>query len=121
MNIKEFAAAYCQDLLEEAAKRSDLFDLSGFSYDEIITEEDGTKVKVVNTDNYQIPITDILSLDRVGFSKIWPYPDCMEAYDRYMSNIIVLEGEEVIFQIRRALNREQEKIATYDSIPLEYR
>ena len=72
MNIKEFASQYCSDIMAEAKRRSVMFDLSGFSYDEIIKEDDGTEVRVVNTANYQIPIIDILGMDRAEFSKVWP-------------------------------------------------
>lgn len=117
MNIREFAVTFCQDLVAEAKKRSDMFDLSGFSYDEIIQEEDGTEVCVINTTNYQIPITDILGMDRVEFSRIWPYPECLDAYDLYVSNLIIVEGEEALTMVRNMLSREQEKIEMYDSIP----
>lgn len=83
MNIRDFATQYCSDIVTDAEKRSKMFDLSGFSYDEVITEEDGTEVRVVNTANYQIPITDILGLDRAEFARVWPYTECLEAYDTY--------------------------------------
>ena len=71
MNIKEFVSQYCSDIMAEAKRRSEMFDLSGFSYDEIIKEDDGAEVRVVNTANYQIPIIDILGMDRAEFSKVW--------------------------------------------------
>ena len=83
MNIRDFATQYCSDIVTDAEKRSKMFDLSGFSYDEVITEEDGTEVRVVNTANYQIPITDILGLDRAEFARVWTYTECLEAYDTY--------------------------------------
>lgn len=121
VNIKEFASRYCSDIMEEAEKRSEMFDLSGFSYDEVIKDEDGTEVKVVNTANYQIPIIDILSMNREEFAKVWPYTECLEAYDAYVSTLIIVEGEEALTAVRNMLSREQEKIAMYDSIPEEFR
>ena len=121
MNIKEFASQYCQDIIEDSKKRSAMFDLSGFSYDEIIVEDDGTEVRVVNTANYQIPITDILGMDRGEFARVWPYPECIDAYETYVSNLIIVEGEEALTAVRNMLSREQEKISMYDSIPEEFR
>ncbi|EDM99287.1 hypothetical protein BACCAP_03216 [Pseudoflavonifractor capillosus ATCC 29799] len=105
----------------DAEKRSKMFDLSGFSYDEVITEEDGTEVRVVNTANYQIPITDILGLDRAEFARVWPYTECLEAYDTYVSNLIIVEGEEALTAVRNMLSREQEKIELYDRLPEYFR
>mgnify|MGYP003165579939 CR=1 FL=1 len=98
MNIKEFASQYCSDIMAEAKRRSEMFDLSGFSYDEIIKEDDGTEVRVVNTANYQIPIIDILGMD-----------------------LIIVEGEDALTAVRNMLSREQEKIAMYDNIPEAFR
>ena len=121
MNIRDFATQYCSDIVTDAEKRSKVFDLSGFSYDEVITEEDGTEVRVVNTANYQIPITDILGLDRAEFARVWPYTECLEAYDTYVSNLIIVEGEEALTAVRNMLSREQEKIELYDRLPEYFR
>lgn len=94
-----------------------MFDLSGFSYDEIITEEDGTKVPVINTVNYQIPLMDILGLSRSEFAKPWPYQECLEAYDTYVSNLSILEGEDALAAIRKQVTLEQERIKFFDKEP----
>lgn len=116
MNICEFAETYCKDILAEAQRRSSVFDLSGFSYDEVITEEDGTQVCVINTPNYQIPLVDILSLGRPDFAAIWPYQECLEAFDAYVKTLIITEGEEALTQIRDALRSEMDKISRYSEI-----
>lgn len=113
LNIREFAVQYCSDIIEEAKRRSNMFDLSEFSYDEIITEEDGTRVPVINTTSYQIPIADILGMDRTEFAKPWPYAECLEAYDTYVSNLVILEGEEALTSIRKQMALEQEKMELY--------
>ena len=102
MNIKEFASQYCSDIMAEAKRRSEMFDLSGFSYDEIIKE-------------------DILGMDRAEFSKVWPYTECVDAYDTYVNNLIIVEGEDALTAVRNMLSREQEKIAMYDNIPEAFR
>lgn len=121
MTIREFASQYCSDIIADAEKRSEMFDLSGFSYDEIIKEEDGTEVRVVNTSNYQIPITDILGMDRTEFARVWPYTECLDAYDTYVSNLIIVEGEAALTAVRNMLSREQEKIEMYDYLPEYFR
>lgn len=119
MNILEFATKYCADIVEKANKRTEMFDLSGFSYDEIITDLDGAKIPVVNTENYQIPIADILEMNRTEFAKVWGNVECLEAYDTYVSTLIILEGEEVLNVIRNKLRTEQEKLSAYEDV-LEY-
>lgn len=121
MNIREFSSKYCQDIIKVAKRRCELFDSSGFSFDEIIKDEDGREVRVINTTNYQIPLEDILGLDRSEFSLIWPYSECLEAYDTYVSNLIIIEGEEALNIIRNALSREMDKISRYDNIPEAFR
>lgn len=115
--IREFAATYCDDIIQASKMRSSMFDLSGFSYDEIITEEDGTKVPVINTVNYQIPLMDILGLSRSEFAKPWPYQECLEAYDTYVSNLSILEGEDALAAIRKQVTLEQERIKFFDKEP----
>ena len=80
-----------------------------------------TEVRVVNTANYQIPIIDILGMDRAEFSKVWPYTECVDAYDTYVNNLIIVEGEDALTAVRNMLSREQEKIAMYDNIPEAFR
>ena len=45
MKILEFAKTYCADIIEAAKRAADLLDYEGFSYDEIIREDDGTSRK----------------------------------------------------------------------------
>ena len=120
MNIREYAEKYCADIIQRADKQSDLFDVSGFSYDEIIVEEDGTRVPVVNTVNHQIPVQDILTNNRESFAKIWSTQDCLEAYDNYVSTLIILEGEEVLQEIRNEMLRAQERLSLYDNLPKSF-
>lgn len=121
MRIKEFAATYCRDILEEADKRESLLDLTAFSYDEIITEDDGTLVPIINADLYQIPIADILGMDRVEFSRVWPYSVCMSAYDNYVSTLTILEGIDALNAVRNELRSQMDRISAYDLIPEEFR
>lgn len=113
MNIKEFAVLYCQDIIERAGKSKDVFGLEGFSYDEIIEDDSGKKVKVINTANFQIPLVDILGMRRSEFENIWPETECLQAYDDYVSTIIILEGKEALDEIRNAIAREQDRLSRF--------
>lgn len=121
MTIRDFALQYCQDIIEESKRRAAMFDFSEFSHDEVIVEEDGTRVPVVNTERYQIPVADILGMDREEFSRCWPYPECLDAYDLYVSNLIILEGTEALTHIRNKLRTACDRIAAYDNIPEVFR
>ena len=120
MKILEFAKTYCADIIEASKKAADLLDYEGFSYDDIIREDDGTYVKVVTTDNYVIPLEDILSMPCDEFQKVWPHQECVEAYDLYLSNLVIIEGEEVLNHVRTQLRREQERIEALPAIPEEF-
>ena len=117
MKILEFAKTYCADIIEAAKRAADLLDYEGFSYDEIIREDDGTYVKVINTENYVIPLEDVLGLSRDEFQRIWPHQECVDAYDTYVSNLVILEGEEVLTHVRNQLRLEQERIEAFSAVP----
>lgn len=108
MKIQEFAKKYCDDILTRAAHSDELFNLDGFSYDTIITDEEtGAKVKVICTTNYQIPLVDILSLGREDFARFWPQEECLAAFDQYLSNYILLEGAEALQLIQAEIRKAQ--------------
>lgn len=117
MKILEFARTYCADVIEASRKMADLLDYENFSYDDIIREDDGTYVKVITTDNYVIPLTDILGLARDEFQKVWPQQECVTAYDLYVNNLTIIEGEEVLNHVRTELKREQERVDAFKPIP----
>lgn len=121
MKIREFATTYCADILAAAEKRSTLFEISQYPYDEIVTEDDGTPVPVVYTQSHvPIPVADILGMVREEFVRVWSQ-ECVAEYDNYLSNFIILEGEEVLSSIRNAIRAEQDRIAAYDDIPEVFR
>ena len=120
MRIAEFAKKYCEDILNRAAQTEELFNLDGFSYDDIIIDDDsGMRVKVINTTNYQIPLVDILSLGRVDFARIWPQEECLTAYDNYLSNYILLEGEEALQLIQAEIRRAQSALEAFETIEVD--
>lgn len=120
MKIQEFAVKYCPDLLDRAKREATLFDLSDFQYDEEIVEEDGTRVKVLDTPSFQIPLSDVLGMTREEFATVWPQEECLDLYDRYISTLTITEGPEVLQEVQQAIRREQEKLSLYSQIPMEF-
>lgn len=120
MNIKEFALLHCKDTLRRAEREEEVFDISGFSFDAIIQDEDGAKIPVLYTLSHQVPLMDVLSMGRADFEKIWPQKECLDMYDTYVSTLTILEGEDALFAIRNRLRAEQLRIAEYDALIPEY-
>lgn len=111
MKIFEFIAEYCQDLVEKFRQEKSLIDLSEFAHDAIIKDEEGTDIPVVCVDGHNIPVSDFLSLDKTDFTAVWKTPGCAEAYDNYISALEILEGEEALSRIRRAITAERERLS----------
>jgi hypothetical protein len=117
MNIKEFAQIHCQDIIDIAQDGQGDLVLDGLPYDEIIREDDGAVVRVVTTTSHQIPIFDIIEMDREQFLSAWPGSECIEAYDNYRDAVTILEGPELLAAARQALKREQELLNRHKYMP----
>lgn len=118
MRMADFVKQYCADITDKYAKLgSALTELDGFPYDAIVYDIDGSPVKVVYASGYEIPISDILSLDRSEFEKAYPYHECLKVYDNYMEAVIVLEGPEALAAIRNKILSEQKRVDYYSSLP----
>lgn len=120
MTIQDFAQKYCVDILQKASQAQELLDLDGFSYDEVITTDEGYQVKVINTPSYQIPLQDILGLDRDQFAKIWNEPEALEAYDNYVATLIIIDGEDVLNEVRNTISRNAEALKQWHDLPTEF-
>lgn len=119
MRIQEYAAKHCADILERAQQLAAIDDLEGFPFDEIIQDEDGQPVKVVTTNSTRIPVVDILGLHRDEFAKIYPDEESLDAYDMYISSLVVYEGEDALNQIRDAIRQAQEQLAVYSTVEVD--
>lgn len=113
MRIREFIDKYCMDIVKESKQRQSLLDSDDFSYDNIIEDSDGSLIKIVYAGAEEIPIADILTLDKKDFIKIHPSIDASETYDNYVDSIIMLEGEEALSHIRNEMMRERARIENY--------
>lgn len=119
MNIQTYAKIHCRDILQKAEARKSFTDLANFPYDEIVESDDGVPVRVVNTQSGNIPIEDILGMPRDEFAKQYPSEEQLDAYDRYISMFTIIEGADVLNQVRNAIAREQERLDLYEvSLPV---
>lgn len=111
LKIFEFIDKYCQDLVDAKRKEAALIDLSEFAHDAIIHDAEGTAIPVVCVDAQDIPVADFLTLDRADFLNVWKTPNAAEAYDNYVSALEILEGEDAVSRIRRAMAAERERLS----------
>lgn len=111
MTIFAFIDQYCQDLVEEHKRKAKLIDLAEFPHDYTITDVDGKVIPVINVDSVDVPISDIFTLDRSDFLAFYKLPSAAEAYDNYVSNLEILEGEEALSRIRNSIILERERLS----------
>jgi hypothetical protein len=120
VKIGEFIDTYCKDIVEKAKKVKEVLDDLDFSYDAVVEGQDGEKIKVIYAeDQTEIPIQDILSLSDLDFRRTYHGTSSYEAYKSYLSNFIILEGEEVLNQIRNEIQRSREKIERYSALDVD--
>lgn len=111
MTIEEFAALHCQDILARAKQLGEFDLFADYPFDEIIyADDDDIPIRVINCPSGQIPIADIISLNRDEFATLYPDEDSLVAYDKYMAMFIIIEGAEVVNQIRNAMLREAQRL-----------
>lgn len=115
--MAEFIRVYCSDIVAEKERQKELFDDEPFPFEDIIYDEDGNPIKIVYGGQTEIPITDILSMPRDEFERVYQNGECLATYDNYVENIVMIEGEEALNKIRNLINAEQEKISSFGMIP----
>lgn len=103
MKIQEFADKYYPEVTKEVKNINSLFTTDGFPYDEVIVDDEGVKIPVLNTSAYQIPLTDVFGLNRDEFIKIYQNEECVEVYDRYLSAYTILEGFDTLTYIQNVV------------------
>lgn len=96
MKIMKFAEKYCPEVLKTVQNVNSLFTTDGFPYDELIIDDDGVKVPVLNTESFQIPLSDVFGMSRDEFIKAYSDNECIELYDRYLSAYTILEGADAL-------------------------
>ena len=110
MKIFKFIEDYCQDLIAARDKEKKLIDLSEFPNDGIITDVEGNQIPIVVVDGNDIPVHDFLTLDKAEFLKAYNTQNAEEAFDKYISALEILEGEEALSRIRMAISAERERL-----------
>lgn len=111
MNIFQFIADYCQDLVAESKAKKALIDFNEFPHDTVISDSEGNQIPVVTVDGFDIPVSDFLSMDRNDFLAAWKSPNAPEAFDNYISALEILEGEDALSRIRKAIAAERDRLS----------
>lgn len=111
INIYQFIAQYCQDLVANVKKEKELVDLSSFAHDAIIKDAEGNSIPVVIVDNLEIPVSDFLTMDRNDFIKQWNSVNVPEAFDNYISALEILEGADALSRVRQAILSERDRLS----------
>ena len=111
MTILQFLTTYCKDLIENAKVTKELVDLSTFAHDAIITDVEGNKIPVVIVDNLEIPVSDFLTMERADFVREWKSVNVGEAYDNYLSALMILEGADAVYRARQAILAERDRLS----------
>lgn len=111
MLIQEFARTYCQDLIEKNNSEKKLIDLGEYPYEVLMTDSLGEIVPAIIIDTFEVPIRDILTMEKSDFVKFYTTPTAGQAYDTYLSNLCMLEGDEVIAHIRNQLAAEFKRLS----------
>lgn len=119
MKLDRFILVYCQDIIKDVKTKEETIPDIDFTYDYKVPLEDGGEAKVINAGGYEIDINDILTLSENDFAKAYPGEGAMEAYKNYLSNFIILEGEEVLSIVRKHILRAHERIERYSSLDVE--
>lgn len=110
MKIYEFIDKFCPDIVKAAHDRRKLIDFQDYPYDEIIEDSKGVAVPVVYIDGVAVPVMEFFTTSREDFVKLYKMQSAGEAYDNYIRNFEILEGEEALSKVRMAMQAESERL-----------
>lgn len=111
MNIFGFIGEYCQDLVADHNKASNLVEMSEFPHDDIVIDSDGKEVPVVYIDGVNVPVNDFFTYSREDFVSMYKnLPSAAEMYDNYLESFTVVEGEEALMHIRNLVARDAARL-----------
>lgn len=117
ININEFIEKHCQDIVKDSKVIDSLRD-EDFSFDLIKDDpETGKPIKyVVDSTGIEIPIFDILEMERLDFQNYYKTKEAMELYDQYLYNFNIDYGEDVLLSLRNSLVKQNERIKKFKKI-----
>lgn len=115
--INTFIEDFCQDIVKDSSVIESLNE-EEFSYDVIREDKDtGQMVKyVVDSTGQEIPILDILEMEKADFKAFYPTEAALEIYDQYIDNFKIDYGEDVLLSLRNNLIAQNERIKKYKKI-----
>ncbi len=112
MYIQEFIQQYCRDMLQTRSAERELFNFNDdLEYDDIVYDIDNKPIRVVFVDNLEVPVTDIVSMDKESFLHCYNSPHAGEMYDNYLASMEFLYGEEAMAYLRNQIRHEAERLS----------
>lgn len=115
MRIFQFIEEYCQDLLEADRARKELIDMTIFPHDGIEQSPDGKDVPVVYVGDLVVPVSEFFTMSKDDFLYTYKDPQAEECYDNYVSALEIIEGEDVINQVRNSIMAAKEDLPTLNT------
>lgn len=112
MNIIDFIAKYCQDILSTFKDNSKLVEWTVLPYQELIEDDEGKKIPVVYVDGEAVHVRDFLEMEKDEFVYAHNTPSAKEAYENYIEGLEIQEGVDVVMRYRNAAKAEAERIQT---------
>jgi hypothetical protein len=114
--LDEFISTYCRDIIQRKRKEDSLFSDYNWSYDDIVYDESGTPIKVVFSDDGDIPLEHILENNRTEFSKMYPSQKALDTYDLYMESVEVMGEKDYLNEYRNFIYAKKAELDEYSNL-----
>lgn len=111
MYIQEFIGKYCRDLLQTNKMERSMYDIGDeLEYDHIVYDIDNKPIRVIQIDNLEVPVMDIILMDKESFLHCYKAPHAEVIYDNYLQSLSFLHGEEALAYLRNKIKEETDKL-----------
>jgi hypothetical protein len=116
--LKEFIELFCDDIIKKKREANRLFNDYGWPYDEIAEDDNGDFIKIIHTGSEygDIPLRDIIDMNRVEFAKVYPSQEALDAYDLYVESVGIIDGEELLDEYRKYIKTATAALEKYSDI-----
>lgn len=114
MTLKDFIEANCDDIITESIRRGDT---SIFTYDAVITNDDGNNVKVIyDDDNNAIEIEDITGLSTEEFLAKYNFKSAHSAMQKYLSAYQLLSPKEMLASLQNEITHFTSELDNWSNV-----